>query len=147
MFDKAKTLPWPGDPLELVFLLVWKMRQQVEFQKERATLQALMAQKGAEGKQIESVFEDLKEAFFPYDKNERKADDKKMREAMYSEISRGPLELTAMSDPNKRKVDHRLQRGTADLQKKSDLQKTGNLMTLDDAFEKARRRGRGVSSI
>ncbi len=146
MFDKAKTLPWPGDPLELVFLLIWKMRQQTEFQKSRATLQALMSQKGAEEKHIQAAFEDLKEAFFPYDKNEKKADDKKMREAMYHEIARGPLELTAMEDPNRRKVNSRLQRGTADLQKKADLERQGSLMTLDDAFAKARKRGRSTAS-
>lgn len=130
--------------MELVFLLTWKMRQQIEFQKSRATMQALMSQKGAEEKQIQAVFEDLKEAFFPYDKNERLADTKRMKEAMYSEIARGPLELTVLEDPNRQKMNPRLQKGEADLRKKGDLEQKGRLTTLDDAFAKARKRGRTV---
>lgn len=122
------------------------MRQQLEFQKSRSTMQALMSQKGAEEKHIQEVFEDLKEAFFPYDKNERRADIDKMKQAMYSELARGPLELTVMEDPNKRKVNSRLQKGTEELRRKGQLQESGGLRTLDDVFAKARRRTRSTAS-
>lgn len=109
-------------------------------------MQALMSQKGAEEKHIQEVFEDLKEAFFPYDKNERRADIDKMKQAMYSELARGPLELTVMEDPNKRKVNSRLQKGTEELRRKGQLQESGGLRTLDDVFAKARRRTRSTAS-
>ncbi len=130
--------------MELVFLMVWKMRQQIDFQKSRVTVQALMAQKGAEDKHIKEAFEDLRDAFFPYDKNARKTDLKKMREAMYSELARGPLSITALSDPNQKKVQSRLDRGQAELRKHQVMTEAGKLTRMD-TLEKARRRARTVS--
>lgn len=131
--------------MEFVFLMVWKMRQQVEFQKSRSTLQALISQKGAESEHITKAFEDLKDAFFPYDKNARSAELKKMREIMYSFLARGPLELTAMADPNAHKMQSRLARGQADLLKKETESLRGRLEKMDP-MEKARRRARNSAS-
>jgi hypothetical protein len=111
MYDKATRVPPPGDPMEIFFLLIWKMRQDIEFQKSRATLQALLNQKGAEAKHIEEAFEELKNAFFPYDRNQRKQEIGNLRQAMMREIARGALSVTPMVDPDHRKVANRLARG------------------------------------
>lgn len=111
MFDKTTRVPPPGDPLEIVFLLVWKMRQNIEFQTARATLQALLNQKGAEPKHIEDAFQDLKNSFFPFEKNQKKQEIGELRKAMMREIARGPLSVTPMADPDRRKMANRLMRG------------------------------------
>jgi hypothetical protein len=97
--------------MEIIFLLVWKMRQNIEFQTARSTLQALLNQKGAEPKHIEDAFEDLKNSFFPFEKNQKKQEIGALRQAMMREIARGALSVTPMADPDRRKMANRLVRG------------------------------------
>ncbi len=111
MFDKATRVPPPGDPMETIFLLVWKMRQNIEFLKSRATLQALLNQKGAEPKHIEEAFNELRHAFFPFEKNQRKQEIGDMRQVMMREIARGAVAVIPTVDPDHRKVANRLARG------------------------------------
>lgn len=118
MFDKASRVPKPGDPVELVFLLIWKMREGIEFQKSRSTLQALMNQKGAEPKHIEEAFEDLRMAFFPFEKNQKKQEIGNLRQTMMREIARGALSVTPTVDPDSRKMANRLARGQEQLLKR-----------------------------
>lgn len=110
-FDKATKVPPRGDPMEIMYILIWKMRQDIEFQKSRSTLQALLNQKGAEPKHIEEAFGDLRAAFFPFEKNQRKAEIGDLRQTMMREIARGALSITPMADPDHRKVANRLARG------------------------------------
>lgn len=111
VFDKATRVPKPGDPMEIVFLLMWKMRQDIEFQKSRATLQALMNQKGAESKHIEEAFQDLRASFFPFEKNQKKQEINNLKQTMLREIARGALQVTPTMNPDQRKVNNRLARG------------------------------------
>lgn len=111
VYDKAAKVPAPGDPMEIFFLLIWKMRQDIEFQKSRSTLQALLNQKGAESKHIEEAFEDLKNSFFPHDKNQRKQEIGNLRQVMMREIARGALAVVPTVDPDQRKMANRLARG------------------------------------
>ena len=141
MYERAMRPPEPGSPMEMVHLLVWKMRQNIEFHKSRATMQALLSIKGAEDKTIMAAFDDLKEAFFPFDKNERKDELKKLKDEMLREISRGPLAITVLSDPNRKKVASRLVRGDKDLAQRQQLEKAGRVVSID-AFQKAQRRTR-----
>ncbi len=141
LYDKTPTPPEPDSPLEMVFLMVWKMRQQIDFQKNRVTVQALLSQKGAETEHISKAFEDLKDAFFPYDKNEKTAELKRLKQIMYSELSKGPLEIQALEDPNRKKVAGRLARGQSDLAKKETESLRGRLARIDP-LEKARQRSR-----
>lgn len=131
LFDKVQRLPAPGDPLELVFLIVWKMKQQIEFQKARVATQALMSQKGAEEKNIQKAFDDLKEAFFPYDKNEKASETKKMKQVMLREMSRGPLSVTVTEDPNRKKMQSKLARGDQEMSRKLRMQESGQLTKID----------------
>lgn len=127
--------------MEIVFILIWKMRQDIEFQKSRATLQALLAQKGAENKMVLEAFEQLREAFFPFDRNQRTDEIKRMRDTLNKEIGRGPLSITPLDDPNRKKVASRLVKGQKDLATKKAMQNQGKTVSID-AFDQARRRPR-----
>lgn len=141
MFEKAKRVPEPGSPMEIVFILLWKMRQDIEFQKSRATLQALLSQKEVESKPVIEAFDNLREAFFPFNKNQKKSDLKTMRDQLMREVRKGPVSVIPTEDVNKRKVQSRLVRGERDLAKKEAMHKSGKTVDID-SFDKARRRTR-----
>ncbi len=143
MFEKAKRVPNPGSPMEIVFMLVWNMRQDIEFHKSRATLQALLSQKDVEGKTVMKAFDGLRDAFFPYNKNQKKGELKQLREQLLQEVKRGPVSVTPMQDVNKRKVASRLVRGEQALARKSEMQQSGKTVNID-AFDRARQRTRRV---
>lgn len=119
--------------MELAFLLVWKMRQNIEFQKSRSMVQALMSQTGAQTENITKAFDDLKEAFFPHDKTNKKIEIKHMREQLNKAMAKGPLSITPMSDPNEKKTKPRLERGQAELRRHAAMSETGKLSKLDKA--------------
>ena len=128
-----------------MFLLVWKMRQAIEFQKSRSLIQALMAQQGAQDESIKKVFDDLKEAFFPFDKNQKTAELKKMREAMDFWIKQGPVVIEAQDDgQSKRKIASKLARGQQALANRLSMSEKGQMVEMD-LFQKAKRRPRSAS--
>jgi hypothetical protein len=141
LYEKATRLPEPGSPMEIIFLLVWNMRQKIEFQKARAELQALLSQKGAEPKEILQAFDDLRESFFPFDKNAREADLKEMRETLMREVSRGLLSLVPQVDLNRHKIASKLARGQKLLDERIAMQQRGRMESID-AFDRARRKPR-----
>lgn len=97
--------------MEIIFLFIWKMRQDIEYQKSRAVMQALLNQKGAEPKHIEDAFKDLRSAFFPFEKNQRKQEVNEQRQTLMRFVQNGPVAFTPTADPNQRKMAHRLSRG------------------------------------
>lgn len=103
--------------METIFLLIWKMRQDIEFQKSRANLQALLNQKGAEQKHIEDAFKDLRGAFFPFEKNQRRQEVAQQRQTLLRFVQQGPIEFTPMSNPDHHKTANRLARGQQRLQR------------------------------
>ncbi len=90
----------------ILLMLVWRQRQAIEFQKQRSIIQALAAQKDSDNQVIKDVFEHLKEAFFPFEKNARTSEIKKMEEVMRSWISRGPLAVKSLEEakPVRKKI-------------------------------------------
>lgn len=140
LYEKATKLPPFSTPTGIMFLLVFKMRQTIEFQKSRSLIQALMAQQGAQDEHIKKVFEDLKEAFFPFDKNQKSAELKKMKDAMNFWVGHGPVVVEAQSDPRQeRRMASKLARGQHDLSNRVAQQ---GLRTGLDPFESAQRRSR-----
>lgn len=119
------------------------MRQEIEFQKSRSTLQALLSQKGAEDKEIMKAFNDLKEAFFPFDKNQKKDEIRNLREAMQKELARGPLTITPLEDLTRKNVKGKLSKGQEALARREQLSQEGRLTALDP-FDQIRRRPRGA---
>jgi hypothetical protein len=130
-------VPEPGSPMELLFLLVWNMRQRIEFHKARSTLQAFLSQRGAEPKEIMSAFDDLREAFFPFDKNEKEDEKKRLRDELMKEVNRGPVVVEPMIDLHHSKIASKLTRGQERLE-----QRTYYDGTPIDEFRQAQRRPR-----
>lgn len=143
LYEKTSKLPEPGSPMEILFILVWKMRQSIEFQKSRALIQSLMAQKGAEEKAIQEVFTHLKQAYFPFDRSMKDVETQKWRERLMREIERGPLAVTALEDPMRKKNRSKLERGRRELAKRLSQEQSGELIQMD-SIEKAKRRRRGA---
>lgn len=142
LFEKTTKLPPISTPTGMMFLLVYHMRQKIEFQKSRALIQAMMAQQGAENDIIKKVFEDLKEAFFPFDKNQRSAELKKMRQAMDYWVKHGPVVVEAQDDGKQsRRMASKLLRGKKDLEDRKTQERQGKMVGIDP-FEKAKRRAR-----
>lgn len=143
LYEKAIKLPPFSTPTGIMFLLVFKMRQSIEFQKSRTLVQSLMSQQGANDEHIKKAFDDLKEAFFPFDKNQKQAELKKMRDAMTYWVNQGPVVIEAQSDGRQdKRVASKLARGQRDLTNRMSQDKSGRLVGID-AFSKAKNRNRG----
>lgn len=127
--------------MEILFLLVWNMRQEIEFQKQRVLVQAMLAQRGAEQEEIIKAFDHLRQVFFPYDKNAKKEELKKMRDVLQRSVAAGPMEVRPLVDTYLPKIKSSLERGQVSLKKKADMLRSGASVQLDP-FEKARRRPR-----
>lgn len=119
------------------------MRQSIEFQKSRALVQALMSQQGANDEHIKKVFDDMKEAFFPFDRNQRNSEIKKMRDAMNYWVGQGPVVVQAEADPRQEKLRaSKLARGQRDLENRIAQDKSGRIVGLDP-YDRAKHRSRG----
>jgi hypothetical protein len=88
--------PEPGSPLESLMLMVWRMRQDIELQKTRAVVQAVVAAAG-EGeeasKQLESAWNDFLDEHQPYKRGTQKRQDGGAMEYLMEEVKRGPLKV------------------------------------------------------
>jgi hypothetical protein len=117
--------------MELLFILLWKMRQDVEFQRTRSTIQALYALHPNEDKNVANAFEDYRKAFFPFS-DEKKDDEKKdMQAALMREISKGPIQVSPTGAFNRRKIASGLAKGEKELARHRMLQEIGKLEKID----------------
>jgi len=141
------TLPEIGSPMEMIFLVVWKMRQNIEFQKTRVLVQAQMSQQGVEGKLIEKAYEDLRGAYFPFEKTQREESIEQLRKALHKEIARGGLAIKPQMDLTKSHMRQKLNRGAHILNQRADLLREGRLKSIDQGtpFTAAKRRPRTAS--
>lgn len=143
LYDRVGGMPDPGSPMEILYFVLWRMRQQIEFQKSRALMQALMSQQGVEGEPVEKAFEDLRNSFFPFEENRREAEVESLKKVMFREIARGALSVTPMADLTKTRVKQNLARGQANMREKADMLRSGRLKPLDqDLLKAARSRNR-----
>lgn len=109
-------------------------------------MQALLAQKGAESKEIMEAFDQLREAFFPFDRNQKGDEVRRMKEAMMREISRGALAVTPLVDPGRKRIASKLVQGDRELERQAVMQQQGRTKSID-SFNQAKLRHRGASSI
>ena len=124
-------------------LVLWRMRQNIEFQKERAVLTALLNQQGAEPKNIEKAFKDLRAAFYPFEKTQKETEISTLKKAMERELARGALSVKPMMDLTKEHMKKKLAKGQLALQERASKLRKGNLKSLDrDPFLTARTRKR-----
>lgn len=107
MYDKLLEPPAPGTPLESVMLLVWRMRQDIEFQRTRVVVNATLAA-SAQGDNIQSANKGLQEAWqdfldevYPYQKGQRVRVDEAAIEFLKREVAKGPLTVTPLQPVGK----------------------------------------------
>jgi hypothetical protein len=107
MYDKLSSPPTPGTPLESVMLLVWRMRQDIEFQRTRVMVNAVLAA-AAQGENIQSANKELQDAWqdfldesFPYQKGQRVKTDEAAIEFLKQEVAKGPLTVTPLQPVGK----------------------------------------------
>lgn len=142
LYEKATKLPPFSTPTGIMFLLVFKMRQSIEFQKSRALIQALMSQQGANDDHIKKAFDDMKEAFFPFDRNQKDAELKKMKDAMNYWVNHGPVVIESQPDGRQEKrMASKLARGQRDLSNRLSKDSSGLVVDMDP-FSKAKHRKR-----
>lgn len=134
--------------MEILFLVTWRMRQQIEFHKSRVVVQALLNQQGAEPKHIEAAYEDLRESFFPFEQAQRKEEIRDLKKVMHRELSRGALAVKPMVDVTRDTMKKKLSQGQAALHERESLLQAGRLKKLDkgDPFQRAKARKRGASA-
>lgn len=126
--------------METLLVLVWKMRQEIDFQKTRVHVQALLSQKGAESDAIEKAFTDLRNAFFPYDKKDKKREISDMQAVLKREIAKGPMAITPTVDLTKANMKQKLAQGDRAVASAAMARKAGNVVSLD--AHSARRKSR-----
>ncbi len=88
-------------------LLVWRMRQDIEFQKTRVTVNATLAA-AAQGDQIATANKELQEAWqdyldeaYPYQKGQRVRTDQAAVDFLKQEVAKGPLTVTPLQPVGK----------------------------------------------
>lgn len=140
-------LPEIGSPMEMIFLAIWKMRQSIEFQKTRVMVQAQLSQQGVEAKLIEKAFEDLRQAFFPFEKTHREESIDQLKKALDKEVTRGGLQITPVADLTRRQMKQKLAQGSHVMDQRAELLKRGNLRPMDhqSPLTAAKRRPRTAS--
>lgn len=138
-------MPDVGSPMEILFLVLWRMRQQTEFHKSRVVVQALLAQQGVEGKHVEQAYKDLQEAYFPFEQTKKEEEITTMKKAMEKELGKGALAVKPMMDMTKDNMKQKLHQGQAMIEERASLLRSGRLQNLDkgDPFQKARNKSRG----
>lgn len=78
--------------------MIWRMRQEQEFQKSRSILQALLLQQDSKEKAelVSKSFDMLREAFFPFDKRRGDAEILELRKHLMKEMAKGPVQVVSM---------------------------------------------------
>ena len=99
--------PAPGTPLESVMLLVWRMRQDIEFYRTRVMINSVMAA-AAQGDNIQKANKELQDAWqdfidevYPYQKGQRMRVDEAAIEFLKREVAKGPLTVTPLQPVGK----------------------------------------------
>jgi hypothetical protein len=86
-------------------LLVWQMRQEIEFYKVSAVMNTLVgaATDNVEdgNKTIKKAYEDLMDAFYPHQKGKRVKADQAALDVLRAEAARGPLKVTPLQSVSK----------------------------------------------
>ena len=84
MYEMSDRPPKAGSLKESLFLTVWLRRQEIDVARWR-----VIAQGFANREAVGDAFKDLIAAVFPFQKDMRRASDKKLVEQMQKEIAKG----------------------------------------------------------
>jgi hypothetical protein len=75
-------------------LLVWRMRQEREYNAIRAVVQSAIDPD--QGKSTQDAWAEFSDSFYPYLKEQRKRGDKAAIDYLMKEVARGPLKITPL---------------------------------------------------
>lgn len=106
MYDLMAEPPKPGTPLESLMLLVWRMRQDIEVQKTKAIVQAIVAaaSEGEEAnKTLMTAWDQYLDEVFPFKRGRRVKADQLAIEYLKREAARGPLHVVPLQPLTKAK--------------------------------------------
>ena len=92
VYDMQHEPPPPGSPLESVIILVWQMRQDIEFYSTRALVQAALDIED-KGKAVQEAWKAYSDAFYPHVKNKRDFGDKAALATLMREVKKGGLKV------------------------------------------------------
>ena len=106
------------------------MRQEIEFQRTRSIVQAVILAGAENSEDISKAFQVFTDASFPYQPAKEKEEKLSMKQVLDKEVSKGPLSLTIMEQPTK-SDRAKLKRGLAALEERVALQKSGRSRSLD----------------
>jgi hypothetical protein len=102
LYEMLDEPPAPGTPLESLMLMVWRARQDIELQKTRSIVGAIVAS-SAEGENIEKAnkqmtdtWADLLDEMYPYQRNKREKEEQSAIKYLLQEVARGPLKVTPL---------------------------------------------------
>lgn len=102
MYETMTEPPAPGTPLESLMLMVWRMRQDIEMQKTRAVVNAVIAAssagEAAEGanKTLNESWQDFLDDMYPFQKGQRNKTDKAAIDFLKREVAKGPLKVVPL---------------------------------------------------
>jgi hypothetical protein len=118
--------PKPGSLVEVVFLLVFFMRQRMKFQETRVLAQAAIDQKGEE---TLKAFESFRKTVFPYDRSAKMQEYAKQMDVLHRWVQGGALQLTPQQLPGRGKRAD-LARGAAALRARQAQKEMGLLRKM-----------------
>lgn len=125
--------------MEILFMLLWRMREEKEFNKNRALIQANVLNL-KEPKAAIDAFRDYQNSWMPFIKRTKELEDKKFKEIMLREIERGPVRVIPMRTERPKGIKQGLKKGEEAIRKRAQLLKEGKLKSLDP-FRRRRRNG------
>lgn len=103
VYDMQHEPPPPGSPLESVLILVWQMRQDIEYYSTRCLVQAAIdVQDG--GKAANEAWKEYTDAFFPHVKGKRSHGDQAALSMLMKEVKKGGLSVRPMEPLMKSKI-------------------------------------------
>ena len=88
-------------------LLVWRMRQDIDFQRTRVLVNATLAAAAqgdniqAANKELQNAWQDYLDEAFPYQKGKRMRTDEAAIEFLKREVAKGPLSVTPLQPVGK----------------------------------------------
>lgn len=91
MYDLMGELPPPGSPVESIMLLVWRMRQDCEYNSVRAVVQSAIDPD--QGKSTQDAWAEFSDSFYPYLKEHRRKGDKAAIDYLLKEVAKGPMRV------------------------------------------------------
>jgi hypothetical protein len=93
--------PVPGSPMESLMLLVWRARQDVQLQGMRSLVNAIIVAAQPErqdaDKTLGDVWNDFRNAMFPYMKIAAQNQDQAALDYLRKEVARGPLRIKPLA--------------------------------------------------